>query len=426
MQDTAFDPSYTLTLAFAAALLAHTWLKFWLASRQIRHVAAHRETVPPLFAASISLAAHHKAADYTIAKTRFGLLDLAWGVALTLGWTLLTGLSTLNALLVQWMGTGLLQQVALVAAFTVINSLLELPFSLYMTFVLEQRFGFNKMTPALWLQDTVKSLVLGAAIGLPLLTLFLWLMGATGPLWWLWIWAAWMAFNLLAMVIYPTWIAPWFNDFDPLTDADVAKRVSDLMHRCGFSIRGLFVKDGSKRSAKANAEFTGLGPAKRVVLFDTLLEQLSPGELDAVLAHELGHFKHRHSTKLLTMVFSISFFGFLLLGWLSQQVWFYTGLGVLPMLESANDALALILAMLLMPLVGGVLSPLLSQVSRRYEFQADAYAISQTRGQDLASALLKLYKVNASTLTPDPLFVRFSYSHPPATERLARMSATYS
>jgi STE24 endopeptidase len=251
-------------------------------------------------------------------------------------------------------------------------------------------------------------------------------MGATGPLWWLWIWAAWMAFNLLAMVIYPTFIAPWFNRFEPLTDADVAKRVSDLMHRCGFSIRGLFVKDGSKRSAKANAEFTGLGPAKRVVLFDTLLEQLSPGELDAVLAHELGHFKHRHSTKLLTLVFSISFFGFVLLGWLSQQVWFYTGLGVLPMLGSANDALALILAMLLMPLVGGVLSPLLSQVSRRYEFQADAYAISQTRGQDLASALLKLYKVNASTLTPDPLFVRFSYSHPPATERLARMSATYS
>ena len=426
MQDTPFDPSYTLTLVFAAALLAHTWLKFWLASRQIRHVAAHREAVPPLFAASISLAAHHKAADYTIAKTRFGLLDLAWGVALTLGWTLLSGLSTLNALLVQWMGTGLFQQVALVAAFTLINGLLELPFSLYMTFVLEQRFGFNKMTPALWLQDTVKSLVLGAIIGLPLLALFLWLMGATGPLWWLWIWGAWMAFNLLAMVIYPTWIAPWFNRFEPLQDAELVQRVTALMQRCGFHAKGLFVMDGSKRSAHANAYFTGFGAAKRVVFYDTLLKQLDPGEVDAVLAHELGHFKHRHVTKRIIMLFGVSFFGFAALGWLSGQIWFYTGLGVLPLLDGPNDGLALLLAMMLMPMIGGVLRPLLAQVSRRDEFQADAYAIAQTRGQDLASALLKLYKDNAATLTPDPLFVRYYYSHPPATERLARMSASYS
>ena len=425
MQILAFDPSTTFTLAFAVALLGHTWLKFWLASRQIRHVATHRPSVPPMFAASISLQAHHKAADYTIAKTRFGLLELAWGVALTLGWTLLSGLSALNALLLEWMGGGLLQQVALVAAFTLINGLLELPFSLYMTFVLEQRFGFNKMTPALWLQDTLKSLVLGALIGLPLLTGFLWLMGATGGLWWLWVWAAWMVFNLLAMVVYPTWIAPWFNRFEPLQDAELAQRVTALLQRCGFHAQGLFVMDGSKRSAHANAYFTGFGAAKRVVFYDTLLKQLSPGEVDAVLAHELGHFKHRHVTKRIILMFGVSLLGFAALGWLSTQVWFYTGMGVMPNLDSPNDGLALLLAMMLMPMVGSVLRPLLAQVSRRDEFQADAYAMAQTRGEDLASALLKLYKDNASTLTPDPLFVRYYYSHPPATERLARMSAAF-
>jgi len=414
--------SFALTVAFAIALMAAMLLKFWLASRQIRHVALHRHAVPAAFADRITLEAHQKAADYTIAQGRLGLLELAWGTALTLGWTLMGGLSWLNALVSQWWAPGLAQQVSLLAAFAVIGSIIDLPFTLYRTFVLEQRFGFNKTTPSLWMKDLLKSSVVAAVIGLPLATLVLWMMGATGSLWWLWTWGVWMGFNLLMLLVYPTWIAPWFNQFKPLEDPALKERVSALMARCGFTSKGFYVMDGSKRSAHANAYFTGFGASKRVVFYDTLLAQLSPAEVDAVLAHELGHFSHRHIAKRIVLMFGMSLLGFAALGWLSQQVWFYTGLGVAPNLAGANDALALLLFMMVLPLAGTFVGPAMAQLSRKHEFEADAYAAAKTSGSDLASALLKLYKDNASTLTPDPVYVKFYYSHPPASERLGRMT----
>jgi STE24 endopeptidase len=369
----------------------------------------------------VMLPAHQKAADYTIAKTRFGLLELAFGAAVLLAWTLLGGLDALNQALLHWLGAGMTQQLALLAGFAVIGGLVELPIALYQTFVIEQRFGFNKMTLKLWITDLVKSTILGAAIGLPIAALILWLMGATGGLWWLWAWAAWMGINLLLLVVYPTLIAPMFNKFKPLDDESLKARVTELMRRCGFEAKGLFVMDGSKRSAHANAYFTGFGAAKRVVFYDTLLSKLSPGEVDAVLAHELGHFKHKHIIKRIVGMFAISLGGFALLGWLSTQAWFYTGLGVRPNLAGPNDALALLLFMLALPVFTFFVSPLFTLLSRKHEFEADAYAVQQTSGKDLSTALLKLYEDNASTLTPDSVYVKFYYSHPPASERLARM-----
>ncbi len=412
---------YTLTLAFAAFLLAGLAVKFWLASRQIRHVAAHRDAVPAPFAAVVPLAAHQKAADYTITKTRFGLLELAFGTAVLLGWTLLGGLDALNRALLGSTGSGMAQQLALIALFALISGIIDLPLTLYQTFVIEERFGFNKMSLKLWLADLVKSTVLGAAIGLPIAALILWLMGAAGSLWWLWAWAVWMGFNLLLLVVYPTFIAPWFNKFKPLDDEALKARVTELMRRCGFAAKGLFVMDGSKRSAHANAYFTGFGAAKRVVFYDTLLSKLSADEVDAVLAHELGHFKHKHIIKRIAGMFAISLAGFALLGWLSTQAWFYLGLGVRPNMSGPNDALALLLFLLAVPVFSFFISPLFARLSRSHEFEADAYAVQQTSGQDLSTALLKLYEDNASTLTPDPVFVKFYYSHPPASERLARM-----
>ena len=415
--------SSTVAFAFALVLAGSMLLQFWLATRQIKHVAQHRDQVPAAFAGKISLQAHKKAADYTVSKTRFGLLELAWGAAVTLGWTLLGGLSALNQWTAGALGAGLLQQVALLLSFALINGLIDLPFSIYRTFVIEQLFGFNKTTPKLWLQDLLKSAAMGTLIGLPLASLVLWMMGATGDLWWLWTWCVWSGFNLLMLLVYPTWIAPIFNKFQPLEDPAIKARVKQLMARCGFQSKGFFVMDGSKRSAHANAYFTGFGASKRVVFYDTLLSQLSPAEVDAVLAHELGHFKLRHIPKRLVSMFAMSFAGFFALGWLSQQVAFYAGLGVVPNLTEANDALALLLFMMLVPLVGTLLGPLFAQLSRQHEFEADAYAATQTSGVDLCSALLKLYEDNASTLTPDPLYVRFYYSHPPATERMGRLTA---
>ncbi|MCG2593207.1 M48 family metallopeptidase [Ramlibacter sp. XY19] len=415
--------SYSLTLAFAAFLLAGLAVKFWLSTRQVRFVARHRASVPAPFASTVSLAAHQKAADYTVAKSRIGLVETAFGSAVLLGWTLLGGLDVLNGALLAWLGPGMWQQLALLACFAAIGGLLELPFTLYQTFVVEQRFGFNKMTWKLWLADAAKGVLLGAAIGLPIAALILWLMGAAGELWWLWAWAVWMGFNLLLLVVYPTFIAPLFNKFQPLEDETLKARVTALMQRCGFAAKGLFVMDGSKRSAHANAYFTGFGAAKRVVFYDTLLAKLSPGEVDAVLAHELGHFRHKHIIQRIVALFTMSLVGFALLGWLATKAWFYTGLGVRPNIEGPNDALALLLFMLAVPVFTYFISPLMAQFSRRHEFQADAFAATQTSGQDLGSALLKLYEDNASTLTPDPVFVKFYYSHPPASERLARLGA---
>jgi STE24 endopeptidase len=418
-----FSAPMVLTSAFALALVLSVLVKFWLASRQIRHVAQHRGAVPTAFAQNITLAAHQKAADYTLAKARLGLLELAFGTAVLLGWTLLGGMNALNQALSAVLGGGMGQQLALLVAFVVIGGLLDLPLTLYQTFVIEERFGFNKMTLKLWLADLLKSSLVGALIGLPIAALILWVMGAAGPMWWLWAWGLWMGFNLLLLLIYPTFIAPLFNKFQPLEDETIKARVTALMQRCGFSAKGLFVMDGSKRSAHANAYFTGFGAAKRVVFYDTLLSKLSADEVDAVLAHELGHFKHKHIVKRIVSMFAMSLAGFALLGWLATQAWFYTGLGLQPnMLGAPNDALALLLFMLAVPVFSFFVSPLFAQLSRQHEFEADAYAVAHTSGADLSTALLKLYQDNASTLTPDPIFVKFYYSHPPASERLTRMA----
>ena len=416
--------SMHVTLAFAAALLLSLATKLWLGTRQMRHVAHHRAAVPAAFAGTVTLQAHQRAADYTLAKGRFGLWSSAFGSVVLLGWTLLGGLDALNgalgsAVLPAW--GALAYQLALLAAVMVIGALIELPLEWYGTFRLEQRFGFNRMSLGLWLADQAKGALVGALIGLPLAALVLWLMGASGGLWWLWAWVALVAFNLLMLVIYPTVIAPFFNKFEPLADESLKARVQALMQRCGFAAKGLFVMDGSRRSAHANAYFTGLGAAKRVVFFDTLLQRLSPGEVEAVLAHELGHFKHKHVLQRVLGLFAMSLAGLALLGWLAGQSGFYAGLGVAPNLGAPNDALALLLFMMALPSFTFFVSPLLAQLSRRHEFEADAYACTQADGRDLANALLKLHEDNAATLTPDPVYVRFYYSHPPASERLAAL-----
>ena len=413
--------AFSFTAVFCVALVLGLVVRTVLSSRQIRHVVRHRDGVPEPFAATIGLDAHRKAADYTVAKARFGMLEAALEAFLLLGWTLLGGLHWLNQTLLAWMGPGMWQQLALLGSFTLIGALLTLPMGWWATFRLEERFGFNKMSLGLWLADMLKGGMVGALVGLPIAALVLWLMGAAGSAWWLWAWGAWMAFSLLMLVFYPTVIAPLFNKFEPLQDEVLKNRVNALMKRCGFAAKGLFVMDGSKRSAHANAYFTGFGAAKRVVFFDTLLQQLSPPEIDAVLAHELGHYKRRHIFQRTVMMFGLSLLGFALLGWVSRQAWFYNGLGVLPSMDAPNDALALLLFLMVVPLFTYFLSPLMAQLSRRHEFEADAYAIAHTDGNDLASALLKLYKDNASTLTPDPVYARFYYSHPPASERIARL-----
>ncbi len=419
------SPSLAVTLVFSSLLVLNLLVQLWLNARQMRHVIQQRAQVPPAFAKHIDLPAHQKAADYTVAKLRLGLLETAWGSALLVGWTLLGGLDALNQALLQALGGGLVQQLTLLAAFALVGGLLDLPLALYRTFGLEQRFGFNRSSLGLWIGDLLKATLVGALIGLPLAALVLWLMAKAGPQWWLWAWLFWVGFTLLMMVVYPTVIAPLFNRFQALEDASLRDRVTALMQRCGFVAKGLFVMDGSRRSAHANAYFTGLGRSKRVVFYDTLLRQLAPSEVEAVLAHELGHFHHRHIPKRMVLMFGASLAGFALLGWLTGQIGFYTGLGVRPSLtpETPNDALALILFLMTVPLATFFLSPLFSALSRKDEFQADAYAAQQAEGGALASALLKLHQDNASTLTPDPVYVGFYYSHPPAAQRLARLPA---
>jgi len=417
------NSSLSMSVALAVLLVANLLTKLWLASRQVRHVAQHRDAVPAAFANSISLVSHQKAADYTLEKARVGLIDLALDAATLLGWTLLGGLHFLNQITLQLMGAGMGQQVVLVLAFMVVGGLIGLPLSLYQTFSVEQRFGFNKTTPALWVGDLLKGIAVGLVLGLPILWLVLWLMETGGAWWWVWAWGALVAYQLFVMWIAPNVIMPLFNKFTPLEDETLKARVNALMSRAGFTAKGFFVMDGSRRSAHSNAFFTGFGAAKRVVFFDTLLAQLNADEMEAVLAHELGHFKHRHILQMMATSFAFSLVGLALLGWLSQQTWFYTGLGVAPNLQGGNSALALILFMLFLPLLTFFITPMSSRRSRRFEFEADAYAASHSDGTSLASALLKLYQDNASTLTPDPWFVAFYYSHPPASQRIARIAA---
>src|SRR5450830_818775 len=415
--------SLVFSLLFIAFFILTLGLRFWLSHRHIRHVLAHRAQVPAEFASRIPLDAHQKAADYTVAKTRFGLLALLFSSAVLIGFTLLGGLQWLAIQLAPIAGFGIAGQLALLAAFAVISGLLDLPFDYYRQFVLEQRFGFNKMSPGLWLADLLKGSLLGAAIGLPLAWVVLSLMEKTGNLWWLYAWLVWSGFQLLMLVLYPTVIAPLFNKFTPLDDDGLRSRIEGLMQRVGFASKGLFVMDGSKRSAHGNAYFSGFGANKRIVFFDTLLERLAPEEIEAVLAHELGHFKLKHIVKRIAVMFAISLVFLALLGYLKGQAWFYTGLGVDPMLFGSNDAMALILFMLALPIFTFLLSPLSSLSSRKHEFEADAFAAQHTNAQDLVSALVKLYEDNASTLTPDPLHSAFYDSHPPASLRIGKLHA---
>jgi len=414
-----------MTIGFAVALLSTLLIKYWLLTRQNRHVSVNREEVPQDFKQTISLQEHQKAADYTLAKSRVALWDLALETVLLLAWTLLGGLNLLNQLLIDGVGSGLTQEVLLMVSFTVIGAVVNLPLSWYQTFVIESQFGFNKSTLKLWLSDLLKASLLGALIGIPLLTLILWVMQSGGAYWWVGAWAILVGFQLLMIWIAPNYLMPLFNKFTPLEDESLKTRITQLMDRSGFKAKGFFVMDGSKRSAHSNAFFTGIGSSKRVVFFDTLLEQLSADEMEAVLAHELGHFKHKHIIKMMVINFLTTLIGFAALGWVMQQSWFYTGLGVTPNLGlgefSSNNALAILLFTMVVPLLSFLISPISSARSRKQEFEADAYAAEHSDAGALKSALIKLYQDNASTLTPDPWFVRFYYSHPPASERLSRM-----
>ena len=407
---------------FASALVLGTGLKLWLATRQIRHVQAHRAQAPEAFAAVIELPTHQKAADYTVARARFGMWHTLFSAALLLGWTLFGGLQWLSDFTTAYFGTQLGAQLLLLMEFALIAAIIDLPWDLWQTFRLEARFGFNRNTPALFLGDLLKNLLVSAVLMLPLAALVLWLMQAN-PLWWLWAWVAFAAFSLVMMVVFPMFIAPLFNRFEPLAEGEVKGRAQALMRRCDFALQGLYVMDGSRRSAHANAYFTGLGAARRVVLFDTLLKQLDAAQIEAVLAHEVGHYKRRHIQQRLFTTLLLSLAGFALLGWLTSRVWFYTGLGYTPHLLGGNAAAALILFMLVLPVFGVFFTPLGASWSRRHEFEADAYAAEHSDARQLGAALIRIYQDNASTLTPDPLYVRFYYSHPPALQRLARMGA---
>ena len=411
----------TFSLVFTLALGLMIALRVWLALRQIRHVQAHRNTVPQQFADRVELAAHQKAADYSTVRTRFGLILLAVETLVLLTYTFGGGLQALHEF---WTARldGLYYGVALIFSVTLISSLIDLPFSLYTQFVIEERFGFNRMTLKLFCLDLIKQTALGLVIGTPVLLAVLWLMSQMGSLWWLYVWLFWCGFNLLILFVYPTWIAPLFNKFTPLDDAQLKARIEALLARCGFATSGLFVMDGSKRSAHGNAYFTGFGKTKRIVFFDTLLGRLQPTEVEAVLAHELGHFKHRHVIKRIAMIFALSL-GFLaLLGPLMTVDWFYLGLGV----SAQGTALALILFFQVVPVFTFLFTPLMSGLSRRHEFEADRYAAVHASAEALVQALVKLYEDNAATLTPDPVHSLFYDSHPPAALRISRLAASSS
>jgi len=409
------------TLAFLLALALATAARLWLAARHIHHIAAHRDAVPGEFSGRVSLAGHQKAADYTTARTRLEIVDSFIDALVVLGFTLGGGLQRLADLgqrFFEFGGYG--HGIALIVSVALISGAIELPVSLYRTFVIEARFGFNRMTATLFIADLCKQLALAALLGVPLLFCVLWLMARMGEAWWAYVWGTWIGFNVLVVTIYPTVIAPLFNKFSPLEDAALKDRIERLLARCGFRVRGLFVMDSSRRSSHGNAYFTGFGAAKRIVLFDTLIERLAPPEIEAVLAHELGHFSRRHVWKRLALMFAVSLVFLWLLGFLIRQDWFYTGLGV----STQSTAMALVLFFLVVPSFTFLLQPLASLYSRRHEYEADAYAAAQASGEELAHALVKLYRDNASTLTPDPLHSAFYDSHPPAALRIARLQAS--
>ena len=409
--------SSQFTLLFLLALAFTTALRLWLDMRHLRHVVVHRNGVPADFAGRIDLADHRKAADYTVAKVRVGMIEIAIDTLVLLVLTIGGALGMIDQALRGLLGGGYLHGLALFACVGLLGFFVGLPASLYRTFRIEARFGFNKLTWPLWFADLAKGAALTVLIGGPLLLAVLWLMDAMGRNWWLYVWLVWLGTNLLVLFLYPTVIAPLFNKFTPLEDASLKARIETLLTRCGFTASSLFVMDGSKRSAHGNAYFTGFGRAKRIVFFDTLLEKLAPEEIEAVLAHELGHFKHRHVIKRIALSGVLSLAFLWLLGQLIDQPWFFAGLGV----GAGGTAMGLLLFSMVLPVFLFPLAPLTSAFSRKHEYEADAYAAKQTAAADLITALVKLYRDNAATLTPDPLHSLFHDSHPPASQRIARL-----
>jgi len=416
----------TFTLIFIIALLASFGIRFWLAARQISHVRAHRDAMPAAFADRVDAAAHRKAADYSVAKQHLGMVETAVDAVVLLAVTLGGGLAWIVSATQALAVPPIVRDVILLVGVALIGGIVSLPFSWLRTFRIEERFGFNRTTLAVWLADLAKGIAIGTALGLPLAFLVLWLMRSAGAYWWLFVWAAWMAFQLLVLVLYPTVIAPLFNRFSPMPEGAVRERIERLLARCGFTASGLFVMDGSRRSGHGNAYFTGFGRAKRVVFFDTLLARLAPEEIEAVLAHELGHFRLRHVVKRVawSAVVSLAFLG--LLAWLAQAPWFYGGLGIpepdVPV-AMTRPGVALALFMLALPVFTFALGPLSAAYSRRHEFEADAFAAEHSSATALVAALIKLYEDNAATLTPDPLHSAFYDSHPPAAIRVARLQS---
>ena len=410
---------HSFTILFLAMLALSLVIRFWLSQRQISHIMAHRASVPEAFSGKIGLEDHQKAADYTVTKTRFGRLPLFYDAGLLLIWTLGGGLEWLDQTVIAYGFNPILTGIAVMLAFLLISSLLELPFSIYSTFVIEERFGFNRTTIKTFIVDIIKGGVLAVVLGVPLLWTVLWLMEKSGEFWWIYAWMVWTLFSLFIMWVYPTLIAPIFNKFEPLEEGDTLDRIKQLLQRCGFSSNGIFVIDGSKRSSHGNAYFSGFGRNKRIVFFDTLLKMLNDDELEAVLAHELGHFKKKHIVKGMLISFATTFIALALLAWLMKNDWFYTALGI----STPSTYMALLLFALVLPVFTFVLHPLLSLFSRKNEFEADEFAAQQTRAEHLIRALVGLYKENASTLTPDPLYSAFYDSHPPAPVRIAHLNA---
>jgi STE24 endopeptidase len=411
--------AFAFGVLFVVAIASMVAAQLWLGARQIAFVSRHRDSVPGAFAARISLAAHQKAADYTIARQRFARIEHVYEALFTLLLTLGGGMALGAALTQRWPGPW--NDVALVAALVVVTSLAGLPFAWWRTFVLEARFGFNRTTLATWLADIAKGAVLSAVLGVPLLLAALWLIRHGGAAWWLWVWLLWIGFQVLMLVLYPTVIAPLFNKFSPLPAGDARTRIEALLARCQFAARDLFVMDGSRRSAHGNAYFVGFGRARRIVFFDTLLATLAPQEVESVLAHELGHYKLQHVAKSLVLSAAASLALLALLAWLGRQTWFYAGLGVADVEPLVRPGLMLALYALALPPFLYFASPLLSALSRRHEFEADAFASRNASATALADALVKMVEDNASTLTPDPLHSAFYDSHPPAAIRIARL-----
>ncbi len=410
----------TLTFTFVTLLVLTTFIRIWLGLRHVAHVQKHRQQVPTAFNGSISLEAHQKAADYSSAKTRLVMVEASAQAVLLAALTIGGGLQWIDEL---WRNLSpnheIIRGAFVICSAMLVSALIDVPFEYYKTFVVDEKFGFNKMTRAMFFSDLVKQSAVGIALGAPILFAALWLMQGAGQYWWLYLWMVWSVFNLVMLAVYPTFIAPIFNKFSPLKDDALKQRIEALLTKCGFKSQGLFVMDGSTRSSHGNAYFTGFGTSKRVVFFDTLLDRLNADEIEAVLAHELGHFKHHHVIKRIALMFFVSFLGLALLGWLINQPWFYSGLGVTEM----SNYMALTLFLLASPVFLFLLRPIMANYSRKNEFEADDYAAKHADAKYLVQALVKLYRDNASTLTPDPLHSAFYDSHPPASIRISKLAA---